>query len=116
MIGLPGTARIFCYLPPTDMRKGFDSLAGLVRMHFEESVLSGHLFIFVNRRKDRMKVLYWDQDGFALLYKRLSQGTYRLPDEPEAARELSRAELAMILEGITPARIAKRYRHHSQQR
>jgi transposase len=102
MIGLPASTRIFCYLPPTDMRKGFDSLAGLVREHFDESVLSGHLFIFVNRRKDRMKVLYWDRDGFALLYKRLSRGCYKLPDDGKPARELSRPELVMLLEGITP--------------
>ncbi len=94
--------RVYLCVSPTDMRKGFDTLAALVRDGLGYDPLSGHLFLFVGRRRDRIKLLYWDRDGFALWYKRLEQGTFRLPAaEPDTASiELKASELAMLLEGI----------------
>jgi transposase len=98
--GLP--ARVYLCVTPTDMRKGFDTLAALVKDVLAQDPLSGHLFLFVGRAKDRLKILYWDTDGFALWYKRLEEGTFRLPRVPAAAAsvELKASELAMLLEGI----------------
>lgn len=98
--GLP--VRIFLCTSPTDMRKGFDTLAVLVREGLGYDPLSGHLFLFMGRRRDRLKLLYWDRDGYALWYKRLEQGTFRMPvAKPDTASiELKASELAMLLEGI----------------
>jgi len=94
--------RIYLCATTADMRKGFDSLAGLVKDFLGQDPLSGHLFLFVGRARDRLKILYWDTDGFALWYKRLEEGTYRLPTARENQRgvELKASELAMMLEGI----------------
>jgi len=94
--------RIYLCTSPTDMRKGFDTLAALVRDFLGQDPLSGHLFLFVGRAKDRLKMLYWDADGFALWYKRLEEGTFRMPRTPSNAHgvELKASELAMLLEGI----------------
>jgi transposase len=79
VLSLPSALRIFLAASPADMRKGFDGLSLLVREVIAEDPLSGHLFVFRNRRRDRVKVLYWDRDGFALWYKRLEKGTFRFP-------------------------------------
>jgi transposase len=94
------------------MRKGFDSLAALVRDYLKEDPLSGHLFLFVGRHKDRIKLLYWDKDGFALWYKRLEEGTFRLPAAKKfgASVELKASELAMLLAGIDLTSIKRRKR------
>ena len=94
--------RVFLSTAPADMRKGFDSLAALVREYLGHDPLSGHLFLFVSRGRDRIKILYWDADGFALWYKRLEEGTFRLPARPaaQASAEMRPSELAMLLEGI----------------
>ena len=104
--------RVFLCTSPTDMRKGFDTLAVLVRDGLGYDPLSGHLFLFVGRRRDRLKILYWDRDGWALWYKRLEQGTYRMPvAKPDAASiELKASELAMLLEGIDLRSIKRRQR------
>ena len=96
------SGRIYLCTSPTDMRKGFDTLAALVKEFLGRDPLSGHLFLFVGRAKDRLKILYWDADGFALWYKRLEEGTFRLPraDTIHASVELKASELAMLLEGI----------------
>jgi transposase len=95
-------ARIYLATAPTDMRKGFDTLAALVKDFLGQDPLSGHLFLFVGRGKDRLKILYWDSDGFALWYKRLEEGKFRLPAsrEEDASVQLKASELAMMLEGI----------------
>jgi transposase len=112
--------RIFLCTSPADMRKGFDMLAALVREHLGHDPLSGHLFLFVGRSRDRLKILYWDTDGFALWYKRLEEGTFRLPSAKKSnstgssqagtSVELKASELAMLLEGIDLTSIKRRKR------
>lgn len=111
MIPVTGSTRLFLFRGQADMRKGFDGLSGMVEEHFTESLFSGSLFIFLNRRRDRVKILYWDGGGLALWYKRLERGTFRIPSGREdTAVELTSAELSMLLEGITPLRVDKRYK------
>lgn len=110
MIGLSGPGRVFLYRGAADMRKSFDGLSGLVRAHFDASLFSGALFVFVNRRRTQVKVLYWDRDGIAIWTKRLEQGTFRVPRGEAGAAELTAPELFMLLEGITPQRMNRRYR------
>lgn len=104
--------RIYLSTSSADMRKGFDSLAALVREGLGYDPLSGHLFLFVGRHKDRIKMLYWDKDGFALWYKRLEDGTFRLPAAQKvgASVELKASELAMLLAGIDLTSIKRRKR------
>ena len=102
---------IYLYSQPTDMRKGFDGLCGLVRQHFKVPVLSGDLFVFINRRRDKMKLLYWDKDGFVLLYKRLEKGTFELPAMgAKQVCELDRATLLQMIEGVEIKNIKRRKR------
>ena len=111
MLSLTGAVQIWVCLRPTDMRKSFDGLAAMTRqVLLQDPIASGHLFVFVSRRADRLKVLWWDRDGYALYAKRLEQGTFRLPAGEGDAVVLSPAELAMLLEGIelAPARRRKR--------
>lgn len=110
MIPVTGGTRLFLYRGRADMRKGFDGLSGMVEEHFAESLFSGSLFIFVNRRRDRVKILYWDHGGLALWYKRLERGKFKMPEGEENTAELNSAELSMLLEGITPLRVNRRYR------
>jgi transposase len=104
--------RIYLCTAPADMRKGFDTLAALVREYLGHDPLSGHLFLFVGRGKDRIKILYWDSDGFAIWYKRLEEGTFRLPASKNAGKslELKASELAMLLAGIDLTSIKRRKR------
>src|SRR5580704_12267045 len=103
MISLPHPVRVFLHTPSTDLRKGFDALSGLVSTAFSQDPTSGHLFLFVNRRRDRLKILYWDRDGLAIWYKRLeTPGTFQLPAVPRDAVsiEMSATQLSLILSGI----------------
>ncbi len=110
MLTLAGAARIWLYRGATDMRRSFDGLAGMVRTYIEEDLFSGALFVFVNRRRTMVKILYWQRDGWALWAKRLERGTFRMPTATTSVRlELSSADLAMLLEGITPRRVNRRY-------
>jgi len=100
---LPASVRIYVASEPVDLRKGFDGLAKLARTVVQEDPLSGHLFAFVNRRKNRIKLLWWDTTGWALLYKRLEKGTFSLTAEPRTGQrhvEMTSAELTLLLEGI----------------
>ncbi len=111
MILLPASVRIFLCTRPTDMRKSFDGLSGLVQECFGQGPLTGHLFLFVNRRRDRIKVLYFDRDGLAIWYKRLEAGTFQLPSTGERdGIELQPAQLALILSGIDLASARQRKR------
>jgi len=98
MIGLPSQGRIYLHRDPVDMRKSFDGLSGLVRGAFEQDPLSGDLFVFMNRRRDLVKVLYWDRDGFALWAKRLERGRFALPGG--TTPEVDRTALVLLLEGV----------------
>ncbi len=114
MISLPHPVRVFLHAPPTDLRKGFDALSGLVTNAFAQDPTSGHLFLFVNRRRDRIKILYWDRDGLAIWYKRLeTPGTFQLPvvTRDAVSVEMSPTQLTLILSGIDlgSARQRKRY-------
>jgi transposase len=112
MLSVPGTVRIFLCLAPTDMRKSIDGLAGLASEVFRQDPLSGHLFVFVGRRRDRVKLLYWDGDGYALWYKRLERGSFRLPAATDqTSLTLSAAELTLLLSGVDLASVkrARRY-------
>lgn len=112
MLSLPPQVRVFLCTRPTDMRKSFDGLSGLVEEVFDAELLSGHLFVFVNRRRDRVKILTWDRDGLCLYYKRLEAGTFQLPARADDGVELEATELTMLLSGIDwrSARHRKRYR------
>jgi transposase len=114
MIHLPASVRVYLCLSPCDMRRSFDGLHALVRDHLELDPFAGHLYLFANKRRDRLKILYWDRDGFAVWYKRLEEGTYAVPSgEPGARRfEITTEELSALLSGIdlTSAVRRKRYR------
>jgi transposase len=120
MISLPHSVRVFLHAPATDLRKGFDALSGLVTAAFAQDPTSGHLFLFVNRRRDRLKILYWDRDGLAIWYKRLeSPGTFQLPAVPHDAVsiEMTATQLSLILSGIDlrSARQRRRYQRPTQE-
>ncbi len=103
MLSLPPSVRLFIARGATDMRKSFDTLAALVIDVIDEDPQSGHLFLFVNRRRDRLKVLWWDRSGYCLLAKRLEQGQFRVFDRADGtagAFEMSASDLALILDGI----------------
>ena len=103
MLSLPPAVRIFVARGATDMRKSFDTLAALVYEVIDEDPQSGHLFVFVNRRKDRVKILWWDRSGYCLLAKRLEQGQFRIYDQATGADdhyEMAMSDLMLLLEGI----------------
>ena len=114
MIHLPGSVRVYLCLTPCDMRKSFDSLHALVREHLELDAFAGHLFVFTSRRRDRVKIMYWDRDGFALWSKRLEEGTYAMPPATEVTerrREITTQELAALLSGIDLQQASRRKRY-----
>lgn len=101
MLSLPSAIRIYLSRDAVDFRKSHDGLLAVVRDAFGDDPFDGSLFVFLNRRRDRVKLLQWDRDGFWLHYKRLEQGTFRLRIEADDVRvELTRAQLSMLLEGI----------------
>ena len=106
MFLLPATPRIFLFQDPTDMRKGFESLSGIVDHHFPKELTSGAFFVFLNKPKDRMKVLYWDVDGLAIWMKRLEKGKFSTVN---GQNRISRREFFMLLEGITPKKLQTRF-------
>jgi len=113
---LPG--RIFVYTRPTDMRKSFDSLAALVRSELGADPLSGHLFVFRSRHGDRLKMLYWDEDGLVVWAKRLEEGTFQLPASEAVGVEIKATDLALILGGVDlhSAKRRRRYRRPAPAR
>lgn len=101
MLSFPASVRIFAATVPIDFRKSHDGLYAIVRHQFDNDPFDGSVFVFFNRRADRVKILVWDRNGFWLFYKRLEKGTFRAIDRRGGARvEITRAELSMILEGI----------------
>jgi transposase len=103
MLSLPPSVRIFLAREPVDCRKAFDGLCALVRDQFGDDPFSGHLFAFFNKRRDRVKILVWDKNGFWLFAKRLERGTFEpitMQSESRHRVEVERARLLMLLEGI----------------
>jgi transposase len=132
VLSLPLPGRIFWCTLPTDMRKSFDTLSGLVQKHLGQDPLSGDLFVFRSKRGDRIKLLYWDSDGLAIWYKRLEEGTFALPSTVTAATAsgatvvdgeapratagdhgvmLRPAELALLLDGIDLTHVKRQKRY-----
>lgn len=110
MLSLPPSVRVFVCTRPADMRKGYDGLAALAREVIEQDPLSGHLFVFRNRPADRLKILYWDRDGYALWQKRLERGTFSFPADGTERLELTAAQLQLILQGVDLASVRWRRR------
>lgn len=113
MLTLPPSVRVFLCLAPADMRRSLDGLAAMTREVLRKDPLSGHLFVFFNRRRDRVKILLWDRSGLALYYKRIEKGTFQLSafEHPDSLQvEIESAELALILEGIDLAHAKRRPR------
>lgn len=111
MLNLPPSVRIYLCRVPADMRRGFDGLAAMAQTVVGQDPLSGHLFVFRNRRSDRVKILYWDRDGYAVWMKRLEAGTFRFPDSKEGSIVVTSTELAMALGGVELASTRQRKRY-----
>jgi transposase len=115
MLNIPASTKIFVCKQSVDMRLSFDGLSGLVRTYFSMDALSGHLFVFFSKKRDRVKILAWDVDGFILYYKRLEKGTFSWIDKLELlpGSEILSADFALVLAGINPQAVKrqKRYRH-----
>ena len=110
MLRFPASVRIFLCLEPADMRRSFDGLSGMVRSIINESPTCGHLFVFRNRRRDRVKILWWDRDGFAIFSKRLEKGTIHFPapsERDDQRCEVDPRDFAMILEGFEQNNLRK---------
>jgi len=103
MLTLPSSVRVFMAAEPTDMRRSFDRLASTVEGVFGLNVLDGHLFVFINRRGDQAKCLFWDRTGLCILHKRLEAGTFRRVRDVDSGAlhvEIDASELSLMLEGI----------------
>lgn len=120
MLNLPGELRVFVCIQPADMRRSFDGLCGMVESIVQQKPLSGHLFVFRNRNRDRLKILYWDRDGLAIWYKRLEQGTWQFPTDLKIAEkdgvEISTGELSLLLGGIDLRSVQRRRRYQRSQK
>lgn len=114
MLSLPPTVKIYLCRKPADMRRSFDGLAAMTTEVIEEDPLSGHLFVFRNRRSDRVKILYWDRDGYAVWAKRLEEGTFPFPEDGDGGAAITPTELAMMLGGVEIAR-ARRSPRYSRE-
>jgi len=114
MLSLVNQVRIFLARNPCDMRKSFHGLIGLTESVLGKDPLSGDLFVFINRRRDRIKLLYWGGTGFCIWYQQLEQGSYQLPDAANAGPEgieLTASQLSLILDGIDLASVRQRPRY-----
>ncbi len=103
MLTLPSSVRIYVAADAIDLRRGFDGLAAVTRSVIRQDPLNGHLFVFLNRRRNRIKLLVWDRTGYLLLYKRLERGTFQLATQPQAGHrhvELDAGDLGLMLEGV----------------
>ncbi len=107
MLTVSSTAKILLYQNGVDMRKSFEGLSAIIQQAFPEQLLTGALFVFLNRARDKVKVLYWDKDGLAIWYKMLEKGTFSRGNL--TGEQISRTEFLMLLEGITPKKVQKRW-------
>ena len=113
MFSLTTSHKFLLYRKVTDFRKGFDGLCGLVRNELDRDPSSGEVFVFVNRPRNRIKLLHWQHGGFVLYYKRLEAGTISMPDlSPEAIScTLSFSDLVMMIEGISLEKVVQKSRY-----
>jgi len=102
-----GSQKIFYYNKPVSMHKSFDGLSFLVEQSFSAKLLSGSFFVFLNRNRDKLKILYWDEDGLAIWYKRLEKGHFNV--DKTGKTKLTRREFMMVLEGVEPRHLQKRF-------
>ena len=116
MLTFTPAVRVYVATGPTDLRKSFDSLAALVDGVLGEDPYAGHVFLFSNRRRDRLKLLYWDRDGFALWYKRLEAGTFEWPTAEGGRAEIDATALALLLEGVELTSAVRRPRYQRPAR
>jgi transposase len=114
MLNFPPSVRIWLATAPVDLRRSFDRLAAEVRERLHNDPLSGHIFVFKNKRGDRVKLLYWDEDGYVIVYKRLEMGVFAWPSVAagQASVALRAAELAMLLDGIDWSKAQRGRRYH----
>lgn len=116
MIGVSHGLQIYICTEPTDMRRGFDGLSSMTENVMKRDPLSGHLFVFRNRNRDKLKILYWDRDGLAIWYKRLEQGTFQFPtdgkstDDKPVSTEITTCQLSLLLGGIDLKSVHQRKR------
>jgi transposase len=115
MLSIPSSVSIFLYTEPTDMRKSFDGLSGIVRSEFAADPTNGSLFLFINRRRDRLKILYFDGTGYWLYYKLLEAGTFEVIASKGKCVQIDSTQLAMLLGGVSLVSVKrrKRYQHAS---
>ncbi len=116
MLYLSSSVKYYLYRSPADMRKGFDSLSGIVTSQMQHSAISADIFIFLNRNRTQIKLLLWEGDGFALYYKRLEQGTYELPvcNGSDSTMPITSQQLQFILQGVKLAKIEYRKRYQKK--
>lgn len=110
MLQLSSNVQIYFCVVPVDMRKSFDTLSGIVRESLGQEPRSGHLFVFRNKSEDCVKILYWDRDGYAIWYKRLEKGTFKLPTAAATSLEISPADFSMLLNGFDLTKIRRQNR------
>jgi len=113
VLSLSPAIQVFMAIEPVDLRKGFDGLSAAVQTVFDRNVLDGHLFLFLNRRRDRIKLLWWDRDGLALFYKRLERGTYEIPRHAPGNKQLQldATQLSLLLSGVQLDSVKHRRRY-----
>ena len=122
MLSLTGSLRVFVCRQAADMRRSFDGLCGMVEQIVQEDPLSGHLFVFRNRNRDQLKILYWDRDGLAIWYKRLEAGTWQLPTDVNVtvdgvcSTEITTEELSLLLGGIDLRTVERRRRYQRSKK
>ena len=117
MLHLSSSIRYYLYRSATDMRKGFDSLSGLVTSEMQQNVCSGDIFIFINRHRTHIKLLLWEGDGFSLYYKRLEQGTFEFPvtGNSDCSMSITQQQLQFILQGVSLGKIEYRKRYKKKE-
>lgn len=108
MISLPGDRSIYLYMKPTDMRKSFRGLCSLIYQHNGRPD-DGSYYVFINRPKTHVKIMFWDGDGMAMFYKRLTKGTFILPSVRDEKVCLDRRQLTLLLEGVVPLKTKVRF-------
>ena len=111
MLSIASTVSLFLYTEPTDMRKSFDGLSGIVRSELGADPTDGSLFLFVNRRRDRLKALHFDGSGYWLYYRLLEAGTFEVIASEDACIQIDSTQLAMLLGGVSLVGVRKRKRY-----